>query len=119
MSVTPKDLYAIHPGARILVTGANGYIGSHVVDVLLSLGYLVRGTVRAEKPWLNELFDSKYGPGQFETVVVPELNDKEALIMVLSDVSGIAHVVRTVIHLYPSYENICAIFKCHSRLQLR
>ncbi|GAM33894.1 hypothetical protein TCE0_013r01121 [Talaromyces pinophilus] len=96
MSVTAKDLYAIRPGARILVTGANGYIGSHVVNVLLSLGYLVRGTVRAEKPWLNELFDSKYGPGQFETVVVPKLNDKEALIRVLSDVSGIAHVATDV-----------------------
>lgn len=102
MSVTPKDLYAIRPGERILVTGANGYIGSHVVDVLLSLGYLVRGTVRAEKPWLNELFDSKYGAGHFETVVVPELNDKEALIRALRDVSGIAHVVRTMIHRYPS-----------------
>lgn len=107
--MTPKDLYAIHPGARILVTGANGYIGSHIVDVLLSLGYLVRGTVRAEKPWLHELFGSKYGPGKFETVVVPELNDKEALIRILSDVSGIAHVVRTVNSLVSLCENICAL----------
>ncbi|OKL60081.1 hypothetical protein UA08_04943 [Talaromyces atroroseus] len=96
MSVTPRDLYAIQPGARILVTGANGYIGSHVVDVLLSLGYLVRGTVRAEKPWLNEFFDSKYGSGQFETVIVPELDDKDALVTALKGVSGIAHVATDV-----------------------
>jgi nucleoside-diphosphate-sugar epimerase len=100
MSSTPQDKYALPPGARILVTGANGYIGSHIVDVLLSLGYIVRGTVRVEKPWLNELFDSKYGPGRFETVIVPKLDDKQALIEVLGDVSGIAHVVCTILLVY-------------------
>lgn len=43
------------------MTGCNGFIGSHVVDQLLMLGYLVRGTVRELKPWLNEFFDQKYG----------------------------------------------------------
>jgi len=35
----------IPPGSKILVTGANGFIGSNVVDQLLSLGYFVRGTI--------------------------------------------------------------------------
>uniref|UniRef100_A0A093Y6C6 Aldehyde reductase 2 n=1 Tax=Talaromyces marneffei PM1 TaxID=1077442 RepID=A0A093Y6C6_TALMA len=84
------------PGARILVTGANGYIASNVVDVLLSLGYLVRGTVREEKPWLVELFESKYGSGTFETVIVPHLDDQEALLKVLDGVSGVVHLATDV-----------------------
>lgn len=93
MSTTPKVATTLQPGDRILVTGANGYIASNVVDVLLSLGYLVRGTVREEKPWLVELFESKYGPGKFETAIVPNLDSEEALFEVLGGVSGVVHLV--------------------------
>ncbi|XP_070212933.1 uncharacterized protein [Littorina saxatilis] len=38
------------PGAaKVLVTGASGYIGSHVVQQLLAEGHMVRGTVRSLK----------------------------------------------------------------------
>ena len=60
--------YAIPKGSTILGTGVTGYIGSNIVDVLLDLGYNVRGTVRSEKPWLGKLFTEKYGPGRFESV---------------------------------------------------
>lgn len=93
MSTTPKVTIALQPSAHILVTGANGYIASNVVDVLLSLGYLVRGTVREEKTWLVELFESKYGSGKFETVIVPHLDDQEAVLKVLDGVSGVVHLV--------------------------
>ena len=88
-----KESTTIQPGERVLVTGANSYIGSHVVDLLLSLGYLVRGTIRAEKPWLDEYFTSKYGAGKFESVIVPDVAQKESLTKVLGDVSGLIHVV--------------------------
>jgi uncharacterized protein YbjT (DUF2867 family) len=88
-----KKSTALQPGERVLVTGANSYIGSHVVDLLLSLGYLVRGTIRAEKPWLDEYFTSKYGAGKYESVVVPDVAQKESLVKVLGDVSGLIHVV--------------------------
>ncbi|GAM33993.1 hypothetical protein TCE0_013f01291 [Talaromyces pinophilus] len=96
MSTTPKVATTLQPGDRILVTGANGYIASNVVDVLLSLGYLVRGTVREEKPWLVELFESKYGPGKFETVIVPNLDSEEALLKALDGVSGVVHLATDV-----------------------
>lgn len=31
---------------RVLVTGASGYIASHIIKLLLDHGYLIRGTVR-------------------------------------------------------------------------
>ena len=37
---------ALPKGSRILVTGINGYIASHVGDQLMSQGYTVRGTAR-------------------------------------------------------------------------
>jgi nucleoside-diphosphate-sugar epimerase len=37
-----------HTGAKVLVTGANGFVAMHVVDQLLKAGYAVRGTVRNE-----------------------------------------------------------------------
>ncbi|KAI8268747.1 hypothetical protein K4K56_004191 [Colletotrichum sp. SAR 10_98] len=86
-----SDLIALPKGSLILVTGANGYIGAHVIDNLLKLGYHVRGTVRAEKPWLKELFD-KYGEGAFEQVVVPHLEDEEALGHAMTGTAGVVLV---------------------------
>ncbi|EHK47846.1 hypothetical protein TRIATDRAFT_217087 [Trichoderma atroviride IMI 206040] len=84
--------YTIPKGSLILVTGANSYIGSHIVDFLLELGYNVRGTVRAPKPWLNELFEKKFGSNRFETVIIPVLEKEGALDNTMSGVSGIVHV---------------------------
>uniref|UniRef100_A0A8H7XUH4 NAD-dependent epimerase/dehydratase domain-containing protein n=1 Tax=Psilocybe cubensis TaxID=181762 RepID=A0A8H7XUH4_PSICU len=64
-------------GPLVLVTGANGYIGTWLIQGLLEKGYTVRGTVRSEekgKP-LTEYFDSTpYGsnlelPGAFDEAV--------------------------------------------------
>lgn len=86
--------YAIPTGSLVLVTGANGYIGSHVVDQLLALGYRVRGTVRDSKPWLDEFFEKKYGKDKFESVIVKSIEDVEAFANVAEGASGVVHVVR-------------------------
>ncbi|KAI2790561.1 Ketoreductase adrE [Penicillium oxalicum] len=91
-----ESQYTILQGSRILVTGANGFIGSHIVDHLLAFGYKVRGTVRQPKPWLNELFDKKHGGGKFETVLLPNLNDAVDCDHMFDQVEGIIHVATDV-----------------------
>jgi uncharacterized protein YbjT (DUF2867 family) len=80
-------------GSLVLITGANGYISTHIIDVLLESGYNVRGTVRAHKPWLDEHFTKKYGNGRYESVIVPDLQKDAALDDVAKGVAGFIHVV--------------------------
>lgn len=70
-------------GDLILVSGANGLVGSHVVNQFLRHGYKVRGTVRdaQRSAWLVDFFADKYAAakGAFELVEVRDLTDVEAL----------------------------------------
>ena len=88
---TPQ--YALPVGSLILVTGANGYIASHVVDVLLALKFRVRGTVRKDNPWFNQFFENRYGKGVFETVVVPSMQDAGDFDAAMCGIDGVVHVV--------------------------
>lgn len=90
--------YAIPPGSLVLVTGANGYIASHIVNELLELGFKVRGTVREEKPWLDRFFEEKYGKGRFESIVVRAMEDDKAFALAAAGASGVIHVVRPGLH---------------------
>lgn len=64
------------PGSLVLVTGVNGFIGSHIVDQLLAHGYHVRGTVRdvVKAKWMSEFFRSRHPDDQFELVAVPDMS---------------------------------------------
>ena len=77
---SPRAPFIIHnpvirPGERILVTGANGYIASHLIDQLLTAGYRVRGTVRdlVKYEWVQKFFNQKYEVGMFELVLVDDM----------------------------------------------
>lgn len=88
------DLNALPAGSWVVVTGANGFIGSQLVKTLLQLGYRVRGTVRTPKPWLDALFQTEFGKDVYESYTLPDFNDKELLDKCFEGVSGVAHVVR-------------------------
>lgn len=92
MTSTSHDA-VIPEGSRVLVTGANGFIASNIIDHLLNNGYNVRGTIRNQKPWLDALFNDRYGQG-FESFVLPCFQDTEALDRALDGVSGVIHAVR-------------------------
>lgn len=84
----------IEKGSLVLITGANGFVGSHIADQLLAAGYNVRGTSRSleKSQWLYDLFDKKYGRGRFEAVVVPDMVADGAFDDAVKGVRGIVHL---------------------------
>jgi nucleoside-diphosphate-sugar epimerase len=62
-----------HSNALILVSGAAGFIATHIIQQLLESGYRVRGTVRSEEktPYLKSLFE-KFGDA-LEVMIVPDI----------------------------------------------
>jgi nucleoside-diphosphate-sugar epimerase len=62
--------------AKVLVTGANGFIATWVIRVLLERGYSVRGTVRTTQKgkYLTEYFGKRgLGPDKLEMIVVSDI----------------------------------------------
>ncbi|KAF9783591.1 hypothetical protein IL306_009114 [Fusarium sp. DS 682] len=79
--MAPLDNPAIPKGSLVLVTGVNGFLGSHVAKQFLEYGYKVRGTVRdvEKNAWLTAVFDKEYGQGNFEFFKVADITDEKAL----------------------------------------
>lgn len=71
---------AIPYGSFVVVSGASGFIGSHVADQALAAGYKVRGTTRSSQKnaWLHKYFQEKYGSDSFELVEVPDMSAEGA-----------------------------------------
>ena len=78
----------------MLVTGANGWLGMHVVDQLLQRGYRVRGTVRdAEKAVSTaKYFGERYEPGMFTTAIIPDMAQPGAFDLAARGCAGIIHL---------------------------
>ncbi|TPX14549.1 uncharacterized protein E0L32_005241 [Thyridium curvatum] len=92
----PPPTPAIPPGSWVVVTGANGFIASHISLELLRRGYRVRGTVRDLakcEPWLaGELFADYARAGAFELAGVPDIAAPGAFARAIEGASGIVHV---------------------------
>ncbi|KAH8125322.1 hypothetical protein ACSS6W_004886 [Trichoderma asperelloides] len=84
----------VPPGGLVLVSGVNGFIGSHIALNLVKLGYKVRGTVRSEDKaaWIKEAVAYYYPSASFEAVLVPDMTAAGAWDEFVKGVDGIVHV---------------------------
>ncbi|KUJ08584.1 NAD-P-binding protein [Mollisia scopiformis] len=82
------------PNHTVLVTGVNGFIGSHVADQFLAAGYDVRGTTRTIKrgQTIKKVLDEKHGAGRVEIVAVPDISIDGAFDEAVKGVHAVAHV---------------------------
>ncbi|KAG7888248.1 hypothetical protein KL936_003460 [Ogataea polymorpha] len=81
----------------VLITGANGFIASHIVDTLLNSGYTVIGTARAEskfEPLLSE-FKKKYRNANLSYEVVADITAEGAFDDLLKRHPDIKYVLHT------------------------
>ncbi|KAI0245425.1 D-lactaldehyde dehydrogenase, partial [Lactifluus subvellereus] len=84
-------MVAVSSPAKVLVTGANGYLAVWVVKKYLEAGYSVRGTVRslAKSAFLNDQF-SHYGD-RFELVAIEDITKDGAFDEAVRGIDAIAH----------------------------
>jgi nucleoside-diphosphate-sugar epimerase len=89
---------ALPEGSLVVVSGANGFIASHVVDQLIQAGYRVRGTVRSlgRAAWVKDYFSEKYGADKIELVEVPDMGAPSAFDRVVAGAAGFIHVATPV-----------------------
>lgn len=86
---------AIPTGSRVLVTGVNGYVASHIAKQLLARGFKVRGTVRdlERTSWLvKDVFKAHADNGDFELVTIQDFTAEGVYDTAMQDVTAIAHV---------------------------
>ncbi len=76
-------------GLRIALTGATGFLGSHIADALLARGYRVRASIRATSNlrWLT---------GKPVETVVVDLTDPEDCARFLAGTDGLIHCAGVV-----------------------
>lgn len=88
----------IQPGERVCVTGATGFIGSHVITALLDRGYRVRGTVRDPSntnPVAHLVDHAKKLGGELE-LVAADLTTPGAFHQAVADCPHVCHVASSV-----------------------
>lgn len=71
----------LHLGSKIVITGINGYIASHVADQLLRSGYVVRGLARDEKKirQIRDVLLQRNAGVVFEGLSMPHYKDERLL----------------------------------------
>lgn len=80
--------------SKILVTGANGYIGLWTVKSLLERGFSVRAVVRSESKSevLQIIFPKFVGNGKLEFAFIGDLTKEGAFDDAVKGVEGILHL---------------------------
>ncbi len=81
---------------RVLVTGANGFVGRTLCETLTRSGYLVRGAVRDDRPSM---------PGVTEKVVVGEIGGTTDWTVALDGVDAVIHTAARAHVLHDAPDN--------------
>lgn len=89
-NITGNEL-AIPKGSLILVTGASGYIASHVVNEALEAGFKVRGTARSEEKCETTRKTYKNNPN-YSTAVVAHFSDPGVFDEAVQGCAAVIHV---------------------------
>lgn len=84
----------VPPGGLVLVTGVNGFIASHIANLLLKHGYAVRGSIRSLErgAWVKEALAERHPKGNFSLIQVADVNAEGAWKEAIAGVDGIVHV---------------------------
>ncbi|KAG8937756.1 methylglyoxal reductase (NADPH-dependent) gre2 [Tulasnella sp. 408] len=87
---------AVLPPAKVLVTGASGFIGAWVAKALLERGFTVIGTVRSDPrgEYLKTLFQQY--ENRFSYVIVPDVGKSGAFDEAVVGIDAVAHVASPV-----------------------
>lgn len=88
------DALALPKGSLILVTGASGFIGAHIVNEALKAGYRVRGTSRSQEraDYTNKVFDNP----DYTTTVVADVQKAGIWDTAVEGVDAVIHVATDV-----------------------
>ncbi|TBU27616.1 NAD(P)-binding protein [Dichomitus squalens] len=93
----------VAPQEKILVTGANGYLGVWVSMLLLERGYLVRGVVRTKEKGNTfvKIFEEKLPTHvkNIEYVLIPDMSAEHAFDDAVKGVTGIVHIASPLTNL--------------------
>ena len=89
---------AISPSSKVLLTGANGYLGTWITDILLKHGFSVRAVVRAENKATHHrnIFKDAVSDGRLEFVLVPDMMQQGAFDEAVKGVDAIVHTASPV-----------------------
>ncbi|KAK4504613.1 hypothetical protein PRZ48_002574 [Zasmidium cellare] len=85
---------ALAKGSLVFVTGINGYIGPHVANKLLALGYRVRGTAR-DSTKLNAILRTlrqRKSRAEVEGLVVPDMQAPDVFRAAVEGADGVVHL---------------------------
>jgi nucleoside-diphosphate-sugar epimerase len=78
----------------VLLTGATGFVGAHILSLLLSSNYAVLAPVRSasKSAYLESKFPSEVASGDLSFVIIPDLQAAHALDGCIENVEFVCHV---------------------------
>lgn len=80
---------------KVLLTGVNGYIGSHILDVLLAHGLSVLGIVRSEQKADQVRGDFPDAGDRLDFAIVPDITKPGAYDKALQSDPSIRYIIHT------------------------